>query len=441
MPSILSLKSLSESLAQTAILRLSLFLLATLAGTPAKASSSVSSAPEAREAIALGLNDVAILMPYESHPDMIATAPTVAGFVPPFAIEEIQKILLADEQTHASENFAFGNLGDQTLEPDIANLGSLDGPTPFRLVSIRIDPCANSLARLKNGEACVHEVRNIWQPMTIEGGKAFTIDVNLHSIHRLDDKAFKLFIKDLRALRTISAPKSEALSANPTLVREGKNGHYFEGLMHLLKTQIGLQNLKRVAFFADTNPNFLGHWTMLAFDLEGEKIIRAPSPTLGKQPGENQKLVQRIEGAPNRLGEPRPLGDFADNLFPPMPEPASRDEASMMELAKNFLLNKYQRALALENPQLHEPANADCASCHMAVIEKFKLKRELEAMGLALPKEEFKADEWNLSSQVTPDSSPTALQIFSFFKNQSRIAPRVIHDAVLSAERINAMKN
>jgi len=279
----------------------------------------------------------------------------------------------------------------------------------------------------------------VWQPMELLDGKAFTRDINLHSIHRLDSGAFKGFIGALRALKAGDASPAEALAPHPVMESEGAEGPYFTGLMALLKNNIGIKNLHRVAFFADSNPNAFGHWVMLAFDVIDGQIVLSPSPMLGKQKGETQKRVQRIEGAPNRLGEPLPRGDFAHNLFPVLAEVPAANESEMLNLVRRFLMTKYESALALENPNVHEPANADCASCHMATLEKSKLKVELLAMGATLGGDAFQAPGWNLSSRDEVEFGSTSLQIFSFFKHRAKIGTRVVHDAVLSAERINAM--
>lgn len=389
--------------------------------------------------IALGLNDVAIMLPYESHPDMIAKAPTADAFVPASSIDEIKKILIDDQDIHKKEDFAFGKIGDESIEADIALQGAKDSATPFRLASIRVDPCGNSIGRKTTGDACAHELRMVWQPLELVDGKVFTKDLNLHSIYRLDEPSFALFLKGLRALRTDSADKSEALQPHPIMAKEGSEGAYYNGLMNLLKASVGPKNLHRIAFFADTNPNFMGHWPMLAFDIIDGAIVRSPSPTLGHADGETQKLVQRIEGAPRRLGEPLPTGNFENNLFPLFDETLAKDETEMLALFGAFLTKKYVSTLAIDNPTIHEPANADCASCHMATIEKFKVKREMESMGLEIPKLEFTSDRWNLETKVDETFSNTSLQIFSYFKSQSKIAPRAIHDAAHSADLIEAM--
>jgi hypothetical protein len=404
-------------------------------------SSRLSQSPQRNPEpkIALGLNDVAIMFPYESHPDMIAKAPTADAFIPSSSIDEIKKILIDDQNIHKKENFAFGKIGDEAIEADIALQGAKDGPTPFRLASIRVDPCGNSIGRVATGDACAHEVRMVWQPLELVDSKVFTRDLNLHSIYRLDDSSFASFLQGLRSLRSSSAAKSEALQPHPIMAEEGSEGPYFKGLIQLLTASVGPKNLHRIAFFADTNPSFMGHWPMLAFDIVDGAIVRSPSPTLGHAEGEVQKIVQRIEGAPRRLGEPLPTGKFANNLFPLFDDTVAKDEAEMLAFFGAFLTKKYVSALAIDNPTIHEPANADCASCHMATIEKFKVKREMDSMGLEIPKVEFTSNRWNLETKVDENFSNTSLQIFSYFQSQSKIAPRAIHDAAHSADMIEAM--
>src|SRR6478735_5310003 len=116
-----------------------------------------SSAP----ATELGLNDVAIILPYKTLPELMQKAPTAfdrpdparfapgmdalpgdgESFVPTSLLKEISALLVDDDAIHKREGFAFGNIGDANFEADITIPGGEQGPSPYRFVSMRIDAC------------------------------------------------------------------------------------------------------------------------------------------------------------------------------------------------------------------------------------------------------------------------------------------------------------
>ncbi|RYZ75425.1 MAG: hypothetical protein EOP04_33340, partial [Proteobacteria bacterium] len=179
---------------------LSHFMTVTLGFALASCSVKTSSQLKADDKIQLGLNDVAIMMPYETRPELLKEALKAESFIPVEAMDEINKILSDDRAIHEQESFAFGPIGELEFEKNILSLAAPDSATPLRMVSMRIDPCGNFLTKKDTGANCHHEVRIVWQPLALEEGVPTTRDINLHSIYHLNDETFSHFIQGIRKL-------------------------------------------------------------------------------------------------------------------------------------------------------------------------------------------------------------------------------------------------
>lgn len=407
----------------------------------------------------LGLNDVAILLPYQTLPGLLGQAPTLfdkpdparfapgtdalpldgESFVPNALLQEISAILMDDQAIHEKEKFAFGTVGNPIVEKNVTAKGAEERSSPYRFVSMRIDPCANILHINGDMRSCERNIRLVFQPLHLENGKVTAIDSNIHAIYQPDEKTFLSFVNGVRNLRAAAgaADRDEPLSPQPVIAREGLESPYFHGLLGLMHRYLRASSLKRVAFFGDTNTEHLGHWPMVAVNVHDRKAVRAPLFKLAFQPGEEVKPVQRIEGATSGfLQEPMPRGDMKPSLFPSVTQP--EDPSEMEAFIKAFLNEKYQAALQVENPDIHDPSTADCATCHMAVSTRLILAREMRGMGLTPSETDaYKSQSFNLKSDVTAEFSQQALQIFSYFKTEPKIAPRAVHDAAASADFLN----
>lgn len=400
--------------------------------------SNLSTATETK----LGLNDVAILIPYHQIPALLTKSPTINGehtFVSNEILGQLSKILVSDQALHEKENFAFGKTGDKAFESDVTAPGKVSGESPYRLVSTRIDPCVNELQKSAN-DTCEANIRLVFQPLMLdEKGQVFAKDSNIHAIYHIEAKEFTKIVNELKELRAKSpAVAQETLSPHPIIAKEGENSPYFHALISLLQNHLSMQNLKRIAFFGDTDPTRQGHWPMVAFNIENQKPVLVPLDKLGKQDGELQKNVQRLHGNHEHLEEPLPRGDIKDSLFPVMTLTGKEDPETIQNSIKQFMLTKFENSFKLDNPLLHDPSTVDCASCHVAEIQRSQLLPEVKGLGLELPKDlGFRSQHFNLKHNVPADFSRVSLQIFSYFKNFPKISQRAVNDAAHSAELIN----
>lgn len=364
--------------------------------------SSFAAQAETAEKIELGLNDVSVLLPYNEQPKLYEVAPTIDGFVSREILLTIDKAL-SDDSPNTDELSVFFRRGERQF-------------FTYRMVSFRVDPCANIISVKKDLTACRPEFRVVWQRH--DKGRTQFEDNNIHAIHVLTKTEFQGVVDTLRKLKSGSPIDTQALplSPNPVIAQEGLESPYYLGMMDLVKTYARPNNLKEVAFLAETSQG--GHWPMLKLEVNGEDAKAIVIPGTEKDEDGNALFVQRMDGR-SELDEPFPIGNAAHNLF------RSRDNDA--KTVKN--------AFAIEKPSLHSPAETDCASCHRAELERsFILERN---PGLDIPKDVFTSRRWNLTN-VSGRRQSQSLQVFSYFVRDVRIMPRTINETAVVADFINA---
>ncbi|MES2743849.1 MAG: hypothetical protein V4655_00420 [Bdellovibrionota bacterium] len=167
----------------------------------------------------LSLNDVAILLPFKANTDFIKAAPRIdeipdpltfapglsaakadgESFVPAWALTEVSTLLKGDEDLRESEEFQFGGDGfDVETEASITKFEPEDD-SGYRLVSIRIDPCANPVNAGLDDTKCIRQLRLIFQEIGIKG-RFFASDNNIHAIYQVTDDEMKAIAETLRSI-------------------------------------------------------------------------------------------------------------------------------------------------------------------------------------------------------------------------------------------------
>ncbi|RYZ48412.1 MAG: hypothetical protein EOP07_25805, partial [Proteobacteria bacterium] len=292
----------------------------------------------------LGLNDVAILLPYNEHPDLFTNAPdmsdkpNIAGdgqsFVPSWILRKIGETNNEDfnQRTNEIFNFEFeSSLSPEekseykNLLPSEVRAGGDEGlfigsklKYSYRLASIRIDPCADAIAIRAadlGPESCRGELRLVWQAVQKNARGTFAfLDNNIHAIYSLTQKEMHSIVQTMRALNSsVIDPHGEALRAQPDIVREGIKGPYYRAIDALVQQYAHASRLTHLAFVAQTNAG--GHWTFLKFALTGKKAKALPIAESGSEHLQ-EKLVQRITlSGFSGLGTPSPIGARGDNIY------------------------------------------------------------------------------------------------------------------------------
>lgn len=396
----------------------------------------------------LGLNDVAILLPYNEHPDLFTTAPEIndkpsiasdgQSFVPSWILRKIGETNSEDFNMRTNELFNFeldSSLSPEELSeyknllPTEVRTGGDEGifvgsklKYAYRLASIRFDPCADDLAvtTAKLGiDHCRGEIRLVWQAVQKDArGKFAFVDNNIHAIYSVASQEFPSIVNRLRSLNTsLPDPHGEALTAQPDIVREGIKGQYYRGINALVQEYAHASHLTNLAFVAQTAAG--GHWTFLKFAVKGKKAKALFVPDSGSE-HLHEKSVQRLTlSSFSGLGTPSPIGSHGDNIYEAVD-------------AKD----RFEKAARLENPRLHDVSDLDCASCH--TIDHQRKILEEENPNLSVARDAYRSTHWNLEV-LHPIPNFVSLQIFSYFPPTAvRIAPRAIHEAAETSDFIEA---
>lgn len=349
--------------------------------------------------IKLGLNDVSILFPYLVHRELFTLMPEVKSFLPEGSLTKIDETLRMNDP-EADQQSTFARLGDNQ---EFFN---------YRLVSARLDPCAN-LRERSTVDDCQGELRLVWQKVLGSKPEEFFFDDNvLHSIHALSRDQVRTVIKSLKTLKVVSRMDTldQPLLPNPTLVKQGLDTPYFRGLLALIRRHAKPANLKGLAFFANTSKT-LGNWPMLRLNFD--EGVATPELI----PGTNNAYVQRMFGR-LELSAPTPPAEIDSKIF---------DAGQPAEV--------FASSFRLENPLLHSTQNTDCASCHRADLERSKAQKLFP--NYALPSDAYRNGNWDLSAKYGI-GSPLSLQMFSYFDNNVKIAPRVINTTAEICDLINS---
>jgi hypothetical protein len=391
------------------ILGLAFLLSAPSFGSPA-ASKLRNQAPK----VMLGLNDVSILLPYNTRPELFTTAPRIdatpdpetfakglpaapvdgSAFVPEDILRSIDKVL-ADDSENQDELSVFFRVAPQKM-------------FEYRLAAIRFDPCANVLSIKGDETKCRHEFRLVWQ----HAKRNRFEDNNIHAIYQMNDIQFAEIVATLRELKASAKVDSlgEALQPNPTIAAEGLDSAYYRGVIGLVHRYIRASNLIDIAFLAETSQG--GHWPMLKLGVKDKvastlPLVATDSPEL---------KVQRMDSR-GRLDLPFPLGTTKDAIF-------------NVEDPQTLFAN----AVRLQNPRLHDVDNLDCASCHRSEL----IKQDLgDLSSFVSPEGAYVNKNWNLKA-LFGIADQESLQMFSFFFGSVKIAPRVINESAEVADYINS---
>lgn len=452
-----------------ALYSLPLLIVALSCGNPEQATKAALRSEGASQA-ELGLNDVSVLLPYDTVPELISSgllgsdkpdpdafAPGAEAlpldgesFIPSWVLHAIETELAADralrEQEGLAEDFDWSNASWDDYDIERALRGGFVGNERpgfatrsekeiFRLVSLRFDPCVNSLHINGNEDACKQQMRFVWQGVRDDRR---LIDSNIHAIYELKRDEFRSIVDTLRFLVKESGLDTlkEPLQPQPVIRKQGLSGSYYKGIIGIVHRFARSANLKHIAFFTDTLGGLQGHWPMLKFDVKDNRPLRTAIPGIHVRANEVPKFVQRLDGDRGSLSVPSPLPAAADTLYPEFKVPVEEiDGAEGRRVDPEIVAIKAEHAFRLENPKLHDAANLDCASCHTADFEKRGLSRRRDAVPTV---DAYKSSRWNLSVlQTIPDF--TSLQMFSFFTGSFRIAPRTINESAEAADRVNAL--
>lgn len=418
-------------------------------------------ASETREqSLGLGLNDVAILMPLNSLPELRKSLPKLLDKASP----ELYGIT---NDPYAGQNFVPDWFEEQSTSERINNpspkmpiVSRKDPKTDtfaslsneYTLVSLRLDPCTNNLQVASEAE-CVRELRLVWQILdedSIEGESlSQRRDGNVHTLYTLTRDEFKSIAKSLQALHKNASVDTTDLPLlpHPVIAKEGLESPYLKGVLAIVNTYARSSKLNEIAVMRiDANAD---SWTFMHIAVENgeKKDLAIPGSKTFSNEANFVDNVSEIGGGSSTMGtgsESLTHEFVMPSLF--MGGRGSRPP-SQEEVAAQMIQKLNSRNM-VENPTKHNPKNMDCVSCH--ITDKQDRDYELAKNRGLLP-ENFPALEtftehrytskWNLERKFPNiQGLTTSVQNFSFLGGRVHspiIVQRVINDA---AETLSFME-
>jgi hypothetical protein len=377
-------------------------LLALALGAPALVACSGATPPVtppvASDAV-LGPNDVSVLLPlpadgnYSAYPS-VSTAGNGGALIPRSVFDAIPPV-----------------------NPRVET--SSDPYAMFRMLAVRFDPCFTATT---TGSSCEPQIRIIFQPVDATDGP---LDGAMHAFYRLTGAQFAELVEELRRLHDV-APENETgvMSPSPAITAQGIGGPYATGLFALVSRYAGAATLRRVTFMERTEARQT-QWRFGFFEVAASVATRT---TIAEIDAETQTVNNMIGTGPEFLISPLATTD--------------EDLTALLTSGARMLADEgtrdvtYRAVLALENPLLNQPDEAQCAACHVAS----SVGRQVEGdFGLdAMPFAERYATDRAITAPGDTATDPEVMRIFGWFARRPAIAPRAVHETAHVLDVIDA---
>lgn len=328
-------------------------------------------------------NELSILLPLPRVSDLSSAIPLKAAIT-------LEQMGLAAGQTVSAQ------------QPDAPKMmsgfnGKKIAATDFEstyLVGIRIDPCFKETF----ADVCRKQMRLVWQPLAIEGGRIEAVDGAIHTFHDLSDKNFDAVLEQMKRLNSeykIIFQENSDLQVHPVLKKAGYQSQYYKRLSALLRATLKHSHLTRIALM---ELHAMGEfWDFFAVDFGRDgAVTKVRIPDFPTTTVEFSNIFQRPEEA---IAEHMRFGSAQDDFvklrqslkgrfaFKGVFGPGGGDKFSatdprvaasptffnspiirFLKDSEQFPKSDFSALKAkvdeVNNPNRHLPGTIDCVSCH-----------------------------------------------------------------------------
>lgn len=357
-----------------------------------------------------GLNDVSVLLPLPDPEEIsVLLGPQNAGARGPLLPQEIYGRFPALDNRFDAQSLYVNN---------------------FKVIGVRLDPCFAEGA----STTCRRQIRLVWQPLLKTTGSTTTLDAAVHTFYEFSESEWSSVLKSWQNFA--QGNLAESLQVSPVIKKEGYSGPRWTTLRQIILESCGAKNLVRVTGMRVSAARM---WSFLGFDRSGagwkQMNIPRTSSTL-------QSFILFSDGMLD-------LSEFQGTLSPP---PAN--ENLFLELitnSKDFKKKRteadaklvMQKAIQMENPNLHNPGTVDCVSCHMAQTVSLWGQQNFPAwdwQGI-FARDRF-TSPLNLKNNSLHPSDANRVRAFGYFEAEPIFSQRVINESAavvttLSKKMIN----
>lgn len=358
--------------------------------------SSTSSAPPANGvpaqptvAVPLRMSDVSILFPIPSSPAAPGhLGPTTTGGRGPLLPRDVFDAA-PTFPVRPTEGLDYGRM---------------------RAVGVRFDGC------FQVPSGCEAQIRLVMQPITDDGG---TRDSALHLFYHLTDEELAEVVAGLRHLQSLS-PEVEGgpLDVHASLIAQGMEGAYAQGLVELILQHAGEQNLTRMTFFLRAPPIndvwFFGGVSRTNGKLEPLDIVG-----VGKS---NQRVIlDTTEGGFTYDFTPVETKPEDTNLLLSSERIRGSSEAEMKTALEAFA--------RIENPTTHGADALPCGGCHVSTAVTTAATTHLGLDVKDVSGAFTSTHDLGLKGEAA--STPRSLRAFGWFGKRPMISQRVVNETAL----------
>ncbi len=365
-------------------------------------------------------NDVSILYPVPDTPDAIAALvrPTETGVHGPLLSESLAVEVLS------------GTAKTTAMRLDFAEASAY---ADLALVAVRLDPCARRVPSSQQGQACISEVRAVFQSVfvqTAEPSLPSFGDGAFHVSYDVPRDELVAMLRQILALRDGNGglPPDEELRPHPILRTQGLLGSFAAGMRAILLAHVGESRTGRITIFDHWFFGSDDTWTFSMGDVVAGTMVRGFIPVadstsqmvLGSKP---RGLVLEETSADVTLFATLPLRKM-DALLSKSRWSAPPDQATR-QLA-------FDTAAELANPLRIDFPVSDCAACHLAE----GARRVGESLGLRSAAAFAPARG---TSHQDQRESVTNLHAFGYLGRQISIMQRTANESVVVADAMQEL--
>lgn len=330
------------------------------------------------------------------------------------------------------------------LPKEVANLQN------WRLVAMRIDPCAPGLITYGLDQSkCLQEVRMIAQPFSYDGVWEYH-DYALHIIFEVSQGYpaqslnFKELVQQLSQLKEDNRNAGIETNGVPLRIHPGFKRNEFRTQLHqVLLAGIPKYNLKKITFTGAESE--VGPWVFFQGLVTNHHFVLEPDPTLRNLPFSHAFPELPGEGGvispqPTNFNwtishsHDRGLGPSISELFYTGAIDLSKP-AVLSDGTESKVFKLEDLVHVFENPNITNRTNSDCISCHTTMSRGLlmNISEKPNAFKYKIPNE-------HISTKTTfLNSSPTNFRLFGWFGSRPVISPRVINESADVADLIEKL--
>ena len=393
-----------------------------LAPTNARSPKDQASNIQSAENSKFALNDASILFP---PPDKMADLNFYLG------LESKESSLIS------RKNYEFIRKSSSHREMPISDELSkrvLDY-SQWKVVAFRFDPCHKT----KIDSPCQGQIRLVAQPM-IEPLKnekrrvpnqIFAADFGMHLIYSINPSQVNEVIGSLRELKRRYNPNSrmQPLGVHPAFLSPSRD-EFAQQIKKLIVTYSKEEDLSFAAFLGSAvavTGDLPFRWLFSAYRVEKDQVIPFKIPN-------TEETVMRFF-----LAE----GDGENGILP-LPSIKGDSLAPALDSVRIFEDVPYakdaiNKAIRIENPNLHSAESVDCVSCHIATTVRVPLESQLFGEKGLDSKDRYMNSKQNLTRDPLYRTGALFVHNFGFINNEPIVSQRTINEAAKASDFINAI--